>query len=84
MQQLEQDVRLLTDRNNDFASQNHDVNLELQELREYAAERKHKEELATFGHQTGWITEKGQLNKTVPYRKPEIYKSGENIWKWLK
>ena len=91
---LENNLRLLKDRNRDFAKNIEKFKMENLELREYAEKCKMKGEIKSLREredaynralsQAAMIKRDRVRARDIPYRKPDIYKTGENFKRWLK
>ena len=94
IRELEQNLKILRDRNRDFANNLDKVKQENEGLKEYAARMKAEGERRVleaqareegFARGMAQTTTMGRVRtRDIPYRKPDIYKTGENFKRWLK
>ena len=91
IRELEENLALLRERNKEFAKELSRVKDENMELRDYAEKCKLEgERRALEGREDGFARAMAQAASTlgreknrpreIPYRKPEIYKAGENLF----
>ena len=90
LRRLEQTLELFKQRNKEFAMENEKVKGENINLLEYAERCKVEGERSAMQAREEGFTRAMNLNRDrikardIPYRKPEIYKTGENFKRWLK